>query len=290
MISVIIASTNQKFLQNVSENIRETIGVDFEIISFINDKGERGLCDIYNEGAAKAKYELLCYMHEDVDIKTKNWGSIVNNTFASDDKIGLIGLAGSSYKTMVPSGWFCDAGSKKVNYVNLLQRYKFSETETKHVSENLRNEKFSKVIVVDGVWFCTKKEIVASNNFDESTFKKFHCYDLDFSLQVSKTYNAVVTFEILIEHFSEGNYDQTWIEETLKLHKKWINYLPVDLEGLSKKEKFIAEKYSFRVFLKRMKLSGYKKPAMLKALWQSGLKSNHLTLFLKLHKEIWRLK
>jgi hypothetical protein len=290
MISIIIASTNEMMLQNVSENIKETIGVDFEIISFNNGNGERGLCDIYNEGAKQAKYELLCYMHEDINIKTKNWGDIVSNTFAADQKIGLIGVAGSSYKTMVPSGWFCDAGAKKVNYVNLLQRYKFSETETKHVSENLKNEKFSKVIVVDGVWFCTKKQIVASNNFDESIFKKFHCYDLDFSLQVSKTHHAVVTYEVLLEHFSEGNYDQTWIEETLKLHKKWINYLPIDLEGLSKKEKSIAEKYSFRVFLKQMKLSGYKKTDMFRAFWQSGLKSKDLTLFMKLLKEIWRLK
>jgi hypothetical protein len=56
-------------------------------------------------------------------------------------------------------------------------------------------------------------------------------------LQVSKTHHAVVTYEVLLEHFSEGNYDQTWIEETLKLHKKWINYLPIDLEGAIKKRK-----------------------------------------------------
>ncbi|MCX2586141.1 glycosyltransferase [Pedobacter sp. MR22-3] len=288
MISIIIASINKDQLSDVKENIAATIGLEHEIISFDNADGKRGLCEIYNEGAKRAKYKLLCYMHEDISIKTKDWGIIVVDIFNEDQKIGLIGIAGSSYKTKVPSGWFCSAGEKKINYVNILQRYKFSEEKTKHISQNVKNEKYSSVVVVDGVWFCTKKEIVEANNFDEETFKKFHCYDLDFSLQVYKTHRAVVTFQVLLEHFSEGNYCKTWIEETLKLHRKWATDLPIDLEGLSKKEIFFAEKYSFKFFLKQMKIFGYKKIEIFKIFWRSKLRNNNFSLFLMLNKEIWR--
>lgn len=287
MISIIIASIDKDQLADIKENIAATIGVEYEIISFDNADGKRGLCEIYNEGAKRANYELLCYMHEDISIKTKDWGIIVSDIFNEDQKIGLIGIAGSSYKTKVPSGWFCSTGERKINYINILQRYKFNEAKTKHISENLKNEKYSSVVVVDGVWFCTKKKIVEAHNFDEETFKKFHCYDLDFSLQVHQTHRAVVTFQVLLEHFSEGHYSKTWIEETLKLHEKWAADLPIALERLSTKEIFFAEKHTFKFFLTQMKIAGYKKIEIFKIFWRSRLKNN-LSLFLMLYKEIWR--
>jgi hypothetical protein len=288
MLSIIIASTDKRLLQNVSENIAETVGVEFEIISYDNGNGNSGLCELYNKGADLAKYDLLCFMHEDVSVRTESWGKIVANIFAENEKLGLVGLAGSTYKTLVPSGWFCDAGAKITNCVNMLQRYKFSETDTKHVYQNPHGHKLSKVTAVDGVWFCTKKSVVAQHPFDEKTFKKFHCYDLDFSLSVSQSYNVGVTFEILLEHFSEGNYDKTWVEETIKLHNKWSHYLPIDLEGLTKKEKFIAEKYSFRVFIRQMLLSGYSRGGIFSIFWNSSFRKQNFILFIKLIKEIKR--
>ena len=288
MISIIISSTNHIFLENVTKNIAETIGVIFEIISFNNADGGKGLSELYNEGAKRAKYDLICFMHEDVNIKTENWGIVVANIFEQNQKVGLIGLAGSSYKTLVPSGWFCDAGAKITNYVNMLQRYKFSETETKLVYQNPKGSISAKVTSVDGVWFCTKKSIVAEHPFDGKLFQKFHCYDLDFSFSVSLSYDVVVTFEILLEHFSEGNYDRTWVEETLKLHEKWSHYFPLDNDGLSKKEKNIAEKYSFRVFIKQMLTVGYSRFEIFKIFWNSYLRKQNFSLFFKLMKEICR--
>ncbi|KQR69679.1 glycosyltransferase [Pedobacter sp. Leaf176] len=288
MISIIISSTSPVFLESVTKNITETIGVAFEIISFGNADGKRGLSELYNEGARKAKYDLICFMHEDVNVKTQNWGAIVAHIFKQNEKLGLVGLAGSSYKTLVPSGWFCDAGAKITNYVNMLQRYKFSETATKLVYQNPKDKPIAKVTAVDGVWFCTKKSIVAQYPFDGALFQKFHCYDLDFSFSVSQSYDVMVTFEVLLEHFSEGNYDRTWIEETLKLHEKWSHIFPIDFDGLTKKEKFIAEKYSFRVFVRQMLVAGYTRLEIFKLFWSSPLRRQNFGLFFKLIKEIRR--
>lgn len=50
MISVIIASADKAFLAKVSEDIKNTIGVEFEIIGFDNANAEKGICEVYNIG------------------------------------------------------------------------------------------------------------------------------------------------------------------------------------------------------------------------------------------------
>ncbi|MCZ4223761.1 glycosyltransferase [Pedobacter rhodius] len=283
MISIIIASVNAQQLNDIRINIEETVGIPYEILVFNNANGHKGLCEIYNLGAKQAKYDLLCYMHEDISIKTRNWGQIVLSAFAEITKLGLIGIAGSSYKSIAPSGWFCNGGPAKINYINILQRFKFDQLGTSHHLQNPKNEKISQVVAVDGVWFCTTKTCVTKYPFDEVTFKKFHCYDIDYSLAIRNEYKAYVTFEILLEHFSEGNYDSNWVEETLKLHNKWANSLPVNLENLSEKEMKITEKHAFRFFFKRMQITGYSKIQRIKVLLKSKLSKKIGTgIFLKL--------
>ena len=79
MISIIISSANSKQLEEVSQNVAQTIGVPYEIISFNNADGSMGICEVYNKGTAKAKYDLLCFMHEDLLFKTMDWGKVVQS-------------------------------------------------------------------------------------------------------------------------------------------------------------------------------------------------------------------
>lgn len=286
MISIVIASIKKEYLDQISANIAETVGIPFEIISFDNSNGVKGLCEVYNLGTQQAKFDLICFMHEDVAISTVNWGKFVANAFDQDEQLGLIGLAGSSYKSVAPSGWFCNGGPQKINYINLLQRYKFDEVKTFHNCQNPRNESLSTVVSVDGVWFCTRKSVALKYPFDQHTFKKFHCYDIDFSLSIYPEFKSAVTFDILLEHFSEGNYDRTWIEETIKLYKKWQPILPINLEGLTNAEINISEKHAFRFFLQQMRLAGFGKAERLKVLMNSKIhKKIGFALFAKLCME-----
>ena len=61
MISIIISSINEKLLSDVSFNISKTIGVPFEIISVANGNGDKGICEVYNQGVAKANFPILCF-------------------------------------------------------------------------------------------------------------------------------------------------------------------------------------------------------------------------------------
>lgn len=115
MISIIISSFRPNLFSDLIENIKDTIGIDeYEIIK-IDNPGIMGLCDAYNKGAADAKYKYLCFCHEDVLFHTQNWGELIISSFSKNPRIGIVGFAGSVYKTWIPSGW----GTSTIGDVNI---------------------------------------------------------------------------------------------------------------------------------------------------------------------------
>ena len=253
MISIIISSANAEMLKVAILNIQATIGATpFEILSYDNSKGENGICEIYNIGAIAAKYEILCFMHEDLDILTNNWGLKVLETFNANKSIGIIGVAGSAYKSRAPSGWGTASEYPNTIFSNYLQSFKRVKKPSILYNFNPNYEIYSPVVCIDGMWFCTLKNIVIEYPFDEALFKGFHCYDIDYCLSVSRKYIVVVTFSILMEHFSEGGYNRDWFADTLKLHEKWRYSLPRSVLPLSKSEQNLLEKRAFKNIISQM--------------------------------------
>lgn len=288
MISVIISSANPAQLKQISDNIIQTIGIEFEIIAINNGDGKQGICEVYNKAASNAKFDILCFIHEDVIIKTQNWGSIVKTIFQNDNKIGLIGVAGSSYKSLSPSPWSGHGIDTK--YINLLQSYKYQKTDTQHLYRNPYNVKLANVACIDGVFMCTTKDVFSTCGFDERTFKGFHIYDVDFSLNVGKTYKVTVTYDILLNHLSEGNYDKTWLLDNLKLHEKWKDTLPVNIEGLSLKQQLLIEKITFKAFVNSLIGFGMPINIAFKTLWgNKRFRKLYFTLFWKLNYHLLKL-
>lgn len=253
MISVIICSANAKLLELVTQNVVTTIGVPHEIISFDNSKGDKGICEIYNRGVREAKFDILCFMHEDIKITTGDWGKKVIDIFVKDGEIGIVGVAGGGYKALTPSGWYCvEFQHPDKSFQNILQGYKLDSKEELHAYHNPRDEKLSEVVCVDGVWFCTKREIAKSNQFDEVLLKKFHGYDVDFCLKVYGKHKIVVTYDILMKHTSEGNFNKAWLDQILVLHQKWSNRLPLTTSGVSEREIYFTEKRALKNLIEQM--------------------------------------
>jgi len=234
MISIIICSINTSLLADVKKNILDTIGAEYEIIAIDNLQANRGICSVYNQGVEKAKYPILCFLHEDIQIKTNNWGIRVTEVF-KDDKIGLLGIAGSTYRSATPSGWFPPSEFEKTTWrLNINQGSKYKDKVEQHEYYNPKREKLSKVSCIDGVWFCTTKKIAQTIKFDEHLLKGFHGYDIDFSLAVGKKYDILVSYEILLSHASDGNFNHQWLKEIIKVQDKYDEILPIDYEGYSK--------------------------------------------------------
>ncbi|MCE7038816.1 glycosyltransferase [Dyadobacter sp. CY312] len=252
MISIIICSANEQDLKAVSQNISETIGVVHEIIAIDNSDGKKGICEIYNIGARKAQYDVMCFMHEDIEMVSQDWGRKLIEIFEMNPKIGLVGVAGGGYKSVVPSSWYnADLESNGAFYCNLIQGFKYSRKPEFHDYRNPRNQQLSLVACIDGCWMCTRKSISEKYPFDSDLLQSFHGYDLDFSLAVSQEYNVAVTYEILLRHFSEGKFDDGWEEDTLKVHKKWSRILPVNTDRLDESTLSRYERRAYKVYFNK---------------------------------------
>lgn len=291
MISIIIASINQLFLDDITTNIAQTIGAEFEVIGIANGDGKMGICEVYNKGLAQAKYDILCFMHEDLLMKTENWGHVVIDIFKKNPEFGLIGIAGGQYKSIAPSSWYCyeQEAPELLNY-NLIQRYKYIDKATSREFANPTEHKLVEVATVDGVWFCCTRAAAHSYFFDQELLKDFHGYDLDFSLGIGQNFKVGVTFDILIEHFSEGYTDKNWLKEILKVHAKWSASLPINIAGLPKAKMALLEKRGFRSIADRMKAEGFTFAQVQSMLFQSR-KSRIMTigLFLKLYLHLLKI-
>jgi hypothetical protein len=250
MISVIICSANPALLASLRKNIELTIGLPHEIIAIDNRAEQRGICEVYNEGAAMANYPFICFMHEDILFETNGWGrKIVDHL--SDDCTGLLGIAGGDMKSRVPSSWSVPLVA---NAINLHQHYRFSDKAAERILVNkgamLMNRK--KAIALDGVLLCTKKEVFDHFRFDQDTFRRFHGYDIDFSLQVSSKYDVYVIYDVLIHHYSEGNPDRSWMESAILLSEKWRNLLPASIYPPNKHDYVIHHWQAMRVFVEKL--------------------------------------
>ena len=222
MISVLICSANDQLLSQVKKNIGETIGCTAEILFYDNTKNKKGICEVYNILAARAKYSFLCYVHEDVLFTTKDWGTKIINIFSDRSDIGAIGIAGSKYKSAAYSGWF--TGIKEFDCANYTHRG--SEGDEK-VYLNPGNSSLEEVVCLDGVFICCRKEIWQQLKFDEKEITGFHFYDLSFTLEVARICSVAVTLDIDLFHITKGgDFGNKWMETAIHFHELIKDKLP----------------------------------------------------------------
>lgn len=83
-------------------------------------------------------------------------------------------------------------------------------------------------VVVDGLWFCVRKDLFNYISLDALTFSGFHCYDVDICLQVIQAgYEVRVLNGIEIEHKSGGLVNDVYYEQLTKFVKKWNKQLSI---------------------------------------------------------------
>ena len=250
MISVIICSINKVLAQQVQKNIAATIGVVWEFIVIENMVSPKSLTEVYNVGASKSKSDVLLFVHEDVLFQTKNWGQKLLDYFEKDNSLGLIGIAGSKYKSSVPSGWF--SGIEALDCCNILH-VDINNQKLPMYFNPLPGSLAQDVVVLDGVLLCCKKNVWQQVKFDEILLKGFHLYDIDFSFRVAQKFKVIVSFEIDLVHLTEGgSFGDEWVNNTLLWYSKKQSLLPFYTKDLStQKSKF--ESAFIRNWLIRLK-------------------------------------
>jgi hypothetical protein len=250
LISVIIISDRPEYFGAIEKNIAFTIGVPFQLIHVKDSRS--GICFGYNRGAGKAKYDVLCFVHDDVLFHTEDWGKAVA-AHLQESGTGVIGVMGGRYKSANGLTWR-DGDTSMHRY-----QVKDGKEAGKILLHNAHNESKSRVLCLDGAFMCCRKNVWEEFNFDEKTFTGFHFYDADFCMQVAKSYSNYVVYDILIEHFSQGSINKAFIEDSLKFEHKWKNDLPFTIEKLTDKEIIQLEGYTLAEKLKYMDGAGFKR-------------------------------
>jgi hypothetical protein len=276
MISIIICSRAKEISASLANNIQNTIGCEYELILVDNSENRHSIFSAYNIGVERSKFPYFCFVHDDVEFVTKDWGNKIINHL-NKPNTGFIGIAGGQAALRVPLGW-----TSFNPFYNVIHTYLNKDNKTQEQKESfpLNHQQSTSVVLLDGVFLCSKKELFTQIQFDEN-FEGFHGYDLDISIQsINAGYKNFVVYDVDIKHFSKGNFDTKYIYGLLKIHEKWAEQLPIFESSFSESqiEKILykAERSTLLRLRKRMVRAGIKlneiNPIIDKYLRQTGNK------------------
>ena len=219
-----------------------TIGnVVYELVWIDNSNNKYTICQAYNKGVKMAKYPYLCFMHEDIVFYTEGWGTMAIDAM-SDSDVGMLGVQGCTYFDESTIYWTM-SGFRKANTILPGQIEKKKEDDYP-ISGN-------DVVIVDGMWMFTRKELFQDIHWDEQTYHGFHMYDLDMCMQiVSRGMKIRLVDKVWIQHNSYGNWNADFFQGCLLFHNKWDAFFPVSVMPITEEVRKVANKASFYTICK----------------------------------------
>lgn len=253
MISVIICSRQHDITEEQRQSIETSIGLPHEIVVIDNNDNHHTIFSAYNEGVERSKYEILCFMHDDVLCHQLNWGQILCHYF-EDPHIGLVGISGPLYLSSLPAPWWSVSNSC-FNFQSIAQCVLDTNRKDRSISrhatipEQVPALGYTDVVVCDGILLAIPKHLFRKIRFDEDTYSGFHFYDLDISLQVkTQGYRCIASYQLGIEHISSpDSLNASWINESKKFYRKWNYILPQSVTYFNIKQKINMQINSLRV-------------------------------------------
>lgn len=290
MLSIIVCSRNKTLQKNFTENIHNTIGVEYEIITIDNSENKYSIFSAYNTGISKSIYPYLCFVHEDVLFHSDDWGKTVI-AHLQDPKTGIIGVAGSDLVLRVPASWATLVSPSQ----NLIQTdlHGKNSTELLWEPENYDLPRRSSMIL-DGIFLCMRSELTKTIRFDEN-LKGFHGYDYDISLHSTISgYVNYTIYDIRLEHFSKGKTDIVYFRNLITIYKKWEKYLPLIGNNITEEERrniFKMEKRKLCQLMKKMARKGFEKKEIIEEIsyYANIIGSKRVARFLKFRIFLIRL-
>jgi hypothetical protein len=220
---------NQKFI----DYLKSTAGIDVHVECIVNMK-QYSLTEAYNLAWKRLDeigrgQDIIVFCHNDISIKTKNWGKVVLSLFQNNPDYDVIGVAGSD-KLLEHGVWYLNEQGKvwppdthmygRVWHPNGLREHEsVYSTRIQHIKP---------VVVVDGVFFAVNGETILKR-FNED-FKGFHYYDVSFSFEnYLEGCNIGVVDRISIFHQSIGRTNQEWDLNRQQFASLYNYELPIEV-------------------------------------------------------------
>ena len=225
MLSIIICSKHKDLPSTFLQNIDQTVGVEYEIVSIDNSDNKYSIFSAYNVGVSHSKFPYLCFVHDDVYFHTPNWGQNLIQHL-SLPKAGIVGLAGGSYAGRIPGSW-----SVYEKSINLIQSDKQKKRHERIKLPLEFDKPRREVVLLDGVLLAASSTLFDKISFDEN-LSSFHGYDIDITIQSTVAgFTNYVAYDFIVEHFSQGYKNRKYYENLILIFKKWEKNLA--LKGTS---------------------------------------------------------
>ncbi len=188
---------------------------DVTSITYIRNTENLGVAKALNIGAGAAKYDMLCFMHNDVFVLRENWTAAISKFITETKNAGVVGLYGA--KVMRKDGSF--RGKSIVH--------------AKKDSPSIRKP-FERVAVVDGLLMAVHKQAFEKmRGFCDGFI--MHFYDKDFSMRAYRDGLLNYVLNIPFEHAASTTRSQLVQDDAIRgeaqenFMEVWSFYLPLDV-------------------------------------------------------------
>jgi hypothetical protein len=217
---------NEKFIAH----LKATAGVNIHV-ECVKNMNEYSLPQAYNLAWKKLDdlgrgQDIIVFCHNDLTIRTENWGKKLLGLFKTFSDYDILGIAGTT-ELNAHGCWWLDNGGKEMNRTKMFGRVWHTngirEWESVY-SENIHG--VQPVVIVDGLFIAVNGETVVKR-FNED-FKGFHFYDITFSFDnYIEGCNIGVIDKISVLHQSVGQTNQSWELNRQQFASTYAEELPV---------------------------------------------------------------
>jgi GT2 family glycosyltransferase len=221
-VSVVIATReiDDKFLQHVGKMFSHP---KTEIIVYENE-GEFGLAELYNRGLAEASADIVVFMHDDIEINTKNLNNKINRLFERNPEFGIVGVLGTT--EVLNGAWW----SNEAALTGRVHLQTGDKKTLRKFSKESHPDKPKEVVCVDGMFIAVNRpKLKALFDID---FKGFHHHDVSFCVaNFNEGVKIGVTAAIKLTHKSTMKIDNAWENSRNLFVDKYSRSISVDKSG-----------------------------------------------------------
>jgi len=243
MISVVCVYNNKEILEEFLLKSLKKQAVEYELFLMDNRKGKfKSAAEALNKGAEKAKGKYIMFVHQDIDLLSKDWLKNAEDMVDLLENVGISGVAGRSKD----KGWAI---------TNIKDGIPPSIVSPEEITEPLIVQTLDECLII------IPRPVFEKYKFDEVTCDDWHLYAIDYSLSIKKEGYEVYVIPMHAYHrskgysFSESYYDI--LEKILKKHRSeyrfilttvgdWITFYPLKLQ-----KSFPLIKYMVIIILKK---------------------------------------
>ena len=199
LISVISVYNDSKVLEEQLGKSLKNQNCRYEWIPVANDTNRfSSAASALNEGASKAKGEVLIFLHQDIFFKTENELKLFGERILSHDTGTIVGAAGAVEKEkqnigVYTSGVLYDSNCLSVDW------------------------KEKEVSCVDEFCFGMKRSTFEQHSFDEKLCDNWHLYAVEACLYWRKHGGRVMVVPVQVHHFSKGTISLNYMQGLKRL-------------------------------------------------------------------------